>query len=220
MMTGFRVLLAEDESFTRDVVRVALEQEGVLVTACGDGAAALEALSQANAVDAALLDIHMPVAHGLHILKEVRCGRTAHGRGLPVAMLTGATDRDIVQAAMALGADAYLAKPLNREALISRVLRLRDKGPRAVREPSFYDRVSVGPPGRVDVGEMAPHGVATVRSGLTVDDLKPGMRLKDDVRTGDGRAILPGGTTLTEDMISVLVDLDMIFKLQALSVID
>ncbi len=81
---------------------------------------------QAEAFDAAVLDVRMPRLSGLELLQCMKtCDRT---RDIPVVMLTGLEDRDLKRQALDLGATDLLNKPVQCEDLVARlenVLRIK-----------------------------------------------------------------------------------------------
>jgi two-component system, OmpR family, copper resistance phosphate regulon response regulator CusR len=75
--------------------------------------------------DFLILDMGLPEREGFHVLQDLR----ARGRTLPVLVLTGRTERDVVMCLEA-GADDYMTKPFDFEELLARVrtrLRRRDR---------------------------------------------------------------------------------------------
>ncbi len=65
-----------------------------------------------------LTDIHLGAANGLDLVSEVR---RIYGNALPVLVVSGMNDVDIVSKALAAGASDYVAKPIGRQALFSRI---------------------------------------------------------------------------------------------------
>lgn len=101
-----RVLLAEDEPALGGILRDYLEGRGHLVTHVGDGRAAIEALAS-RAFDVALLDIVMPEADGLTVLRALR-----ESPEPPEAIIiTGNGTIDTAITALKLGAYDYMSKP-------------------------------------------------------------------------------------------------------------
>jgi CheY-like chemotaxis protein len=108
-----RILVVDDDSMIRLVVKSILERQGhaVVLAECGhDGAEAIEAY----AFDAAIVDIFMPDMNGLETIKAFR--RAAPG--LPIIVMSGYAFRDangpapdFFRMAIDLGATACLRKP-------------------------------------------------------------------------------------------------------------
>lgn len=73
--------------------------------------------------DLVLLDLHMPDPDGLEVLRRLRSARLSLGF-LPVIVLTADTGHVARNAALILGADDFLTKPLDREEVVLRVRNL------------------------------------------------------------------------------------------------
>jgi two-component system response regulator AtoC len=106
------ILIAEDEAQAREALRALLEDEGYQVLCASDGMEASTLLSQ-SAVDAALIDIRMPLKDGLTLLRELK----DHPAPPAVLIMTAYGTSAAAIEAMALGAFDYLTKPLNFEEL-------------------------------------------------------------------------------------------------------
>jgi two-component system response regulator AtoC len=106
------VLIAEDEAQARESLRALLEDEGYQVICASDGMEASKILNK-SAVDAALVDIRMPLKDGLALLRDLR----EHPAPPAVLIMTAYGTSAVAIEAMALGAFDYLTKPLNFEEL-------------------------------------------------------------------------------------------------------
>jgi len=106
-----RVLIADDESRIRLVLRACLEAEGYRVEEAADGLEALEAVRK-SAPDLVILDLSMPRMMGIAVLKEL-AGQSAS----KVIVLTAYGCEQTAIAARQLGAAAFLEKPLLPDAL-------------------------------------------------------------------------------------------------------
>jgi CheY-like chemotaxis protein len=107
-----RVLAADDLSVNRALLAIALSALGADLTVARDGAEAVD-LFERQAFDAVLMDVRMPVMDGLAAVRAIRAieRRRRGGARAAIAMLTSEPAERFGQAAMAAGADAYLAKP-------------------------------------------------------------------------------------------------------------
>jgi len=103
-----RVLVADDQSSIRYVLREALEAEGHTVSEAEDGNEAARALSEGE-YDLAFLDIRMPGQTGLTLLDQLR----ATGSPTAVVIITAQNTMDNAIEAMKLGALDYLVKPFS-----------------------------------------------------------------------------------------------------------
>lgn len=117
------VLICDDEEVLRALVRATLDDGAYRVIEAEDGDQSLE-LAREVRPDLIVLDMMMPGRSGLDVLREVRSDPEL--AATPVVMLTArarVSDRD---AALAAGADRYLAKPFSPLELISVVEELVD----------------------------------------------------------------------------------------------
>ena len=113
-MSG-QILVADDESQIRDVVRIALVQAGFSVAEAGDGRAALE-MAERLSPDLIVLDIGMPEMDGLAVCRELR-----RSSDVPVLFLTARADEIDRVVGLEMGADDYVAKPFSPRELVARV---------------------------------------------------------------------------------------------------
>jgi len=113
---GQRLLFAEDDRAIREAVTRALTLEGHEVRAVCDGAAALEAMVEADP-DVVVLDWMMPGIDGLTVCRRLR----ASGSHIPILMLTARTDVADRISGLDAGADDYLPKPFALDELLARV---------------------------------------------------------------------------------------------------
>jgi len=109
-----RALIVDDSRFVRSFLRGLLEGKGIECEEAADGQAGLDRLHGELVFDLALLDWNMPVMNGLEMLKELR----AEGfSGIKVMMVTTEAENDFIVSALDAGADEYLMKPFDDEAL-------------------------------------------------------------------------------------------------------
>ena len=117
------ILIVDDEPGIREVIASSLEFEGYAVRTAPDGRSALAEVERARP-DLVLLDVLMPGLDGLTACRRLR----AQDPHLPVLMLTA---RDLTGdrvAGLDAGADDYLAKPFELDALLARVRALLRRG--------------------------------------------------------------------------------------------
>jgi two-component system chemotaxis response regulator CheY len=109
-----RALIVDDSRFVRGYLRGLLQEKGIECEEAGDGQAGMDRLHGGLTFDLALLDWNMPVMNGLEMLKELR----AQGfDGIKVLMVTTEAENDFILRALEAGADEYLMKPFDGEAL-------------------------------------------------------------------------------------------------------
>ena len=112
------VLVVEDEAALATMLRYNLEKQGFRVEEAADGQEALTRVAEARP-DLVLLDWMLPVMSGLEVCRQLR--RRPATRDLPVIMVTARTeDQDAVRG-LNTGADDYITKPFNMDALLARM---------------------------------------------------------------------------------------------------
>lgn len=114
------VLVVEDDEFQQKVMRRLLSQEKLDCEVVGSGAAAIESI-RARRPALVLLDYMLPDTDGVALLRRVRS--TPELAALPVIMLTGNGDKQIVVASMQAGANDFMVKPINAERLREKLRR-------------------------------------------------------------------------------------------------
>ncbi len=112
-----RLLVVDDNELNRDMLSRRLKGRGYDVQVAEGGREALEKL-QGEAYDLVLLDVMMPEVSGLDVLAEVRKHRS---RGeLPIIMATAKDQSEDIVAALKLGANDYVTKPLDFPVVLAR----------------------------------------------------------------------------------------------------
>jgi two-component system chemotaxis response regulator CheY len=119
-------LVVDDEEFVRKLVARFLTQAGAAsVVQAADGAEAIDAIrTYEMAFDAVVTDIKMQPLNGLELLRAIRTGSKGLKRNAHVLVLTAHAESELVATALALDADAFVVKPVGREALIERMARI------------------------------------------------------------------------------------------------
>ncbi len=108
------VLLIEDDARLRQALRLALADEGFEMSEAANGHEGLRQL--AHRPDIVLLDLVLPDADGLDVLRRIRAATD-----LPLIIVSGRTDsRDVVRG-LHDGADDYVTKPVVAQVLIARI---------------------------------------------------------------------------------------------------
>ena len=109
------ILIADDESDIRNLIKISLEENGYTVLTAQNGKEAWDILT-AQEVHLAILDVMMPVMDGFNLLRKIREHST-----IPVIFLTARTDEMDKVLGLGLGADDYIAKPFSIAELVARV---------------------------------------------------------------------------------------------------
>ncbi len=118
------ILIADDEDPLRTTIGAWLGDEGFAVQEAVDGLDAIKKV-QSSDFDIAILDIKMPGANGLEVLRYIK----KNSPQTEVVMVTGMSDVSMAVEAMKLGAREYLTKPIDMDQLVPALrslLRTRD----------------------------------------------------------------------------------------------
>jgi DNA-binding response OmpR family regulator len=118
-MDQLRVLLADDDSDLRRIVKDQLGPQGFVLDEAEDGAKAIAMLEKGN-YNLMLLDINMPVKSGIDVLKFIK----EKGLTCKVIMLTGRVGFAVGTETLKLGADDYITKPFNFDYLLFAIRRV------------------------------------------------------------------------------------------------
>lgn len=116
-----RALLVDDSRFVRGFLRGLLEERGFECEEAADGQAALDLLHGGSMIDIAFVDWNMPVMNGLELVQHLR--REGFSE-MKVMMVTTEAENDFIVRALDAGADEYLMKPFDEEALSDKLAML------------------------------------------------------------------------------------------------
>jgi len=112
-------LVVEDSPTMRQLIVFALSRiRGLTVIEADDGVDALKKLA-ATHFDIILTDINMPIMDGLKLVKRVRADEAL--KNIPIVIITTEGAEEDRQRALALGANAYITKPIQAPQVISKV---------------------------------------------------------------------------------------------------
>ncbi len=115
-MDKIKILVVDDESRMRKLVKDFLTKENYEVLEAGDGEEALEIFFDKKDIGLVILDVMMPKLDGWEVCKEIR-----QYSEVPIIMLTArGSERDEL-AGFGLGVDEYIAKPFSPKILVARV---------------------------------------------------------------------------------------------------
>lgn len=122
-----KILLVDDESNIRELVRFNLQKAGYTVAEAGDGITAINLAKEKP--DLILLDIMLPGMDGLDVCRALKTERETSG--IPIIMLTAREEEFDKVVGLEMGADDYITKPFSPRELVARikaVLRRSQKG--------------------------------------------------------------------------------------------
>lgn len=116
-MNDIKILVVDDESRMRKLVRDFLMQKGYSVLEAGDGEEALKVFEEnENKISLILLDVMMPKLDGWSVLRQIR--QTSK---IPIIMLTARGEEQDELFGFELGVDEYISKPFSPKILVARV---------------------------------------------------------------------------------------------------
>ena len=110
-----KILIVEDDENIRELLRLYLEHEGYEIVEAENGAEGLNQYKKENP-DMLLLDVMMPVMDGWQVCKEIR-----KDSKVPIIMITAKSETLDKVTGLEMGADDYIAKPLEMREVVARV---------------------------------------------------------------------------------------------------
>ncbi len=141
-MDKIRILVVDDESRMRKLVRDFLVREGYEVLEAGDGEEALDLFYREKDIALIILDVMMPKRNGFEVCREIR-----ETSKVPIIMLTAKGEESDELNGFELGVDEYISKPFLRrywlrvsEPFCAGAERRRMKKRRSPWEESFWTR--------------------------------------------------------------------------------
>lgn len=115
-MEKLKILVVDDESRMRKLVRDFLVRGNYTVLEAGDGKEALDLFYKDKDIALIILDVMMPEVNGFDVLREIRASSE-----VPVIMLTARGDEQDELQGFDTGADEYISKPFSPKILVARV---------------------------------------------------------------------------------------------------
>ena len=128
-MEKIKILVVDDESRMRKLVKDFLVRENYEVLEAGDGEEALDIFYQEKKIALLILDVMMPKRNGWEVCREIR-----QNSNVPIIMLTAKGEESDELNGFELGVDEYISKPFSPKILVARVqaiLRRSNKAPDA-----------------------------------------------------------------------------------------
>ena len=115
-MDKLKILVVDDESRMRKLVRDFLEREGYAVLEAGDGMEAMDIFYEEKDIALVILDVMMPHMDGWQTCREIR-----KESKVPIIMLTARSEERNELQGFELGVDEYISKPFSPKILVARV---------------------------------------------------------------------------------------------------
>lgn len=115
-MEKVKILVVDDESRMRKLVKDFLTREGYMVLEAGDGMEAMDIFYKNKDISLIILDVMMPNMDGWQVCREIR-----ENSKVPVIMLTARSEEKDELQGFELGIDEYISKPFSPKILVARV---------------------------------------------------------------------------------------------------
>lgn len=209
-------MVVDDEIFVRRIVRrILTDLPFAHIEEAENGKEAISKVKKFKP-DVVICDHQMPELDGLHFIKKVRTGTKGIRRELAIIMLTGDRDDDVFRTALALDVDAFLSKPVGKEALTDKVQRCFEN-PQIVKEPEDYESVKLPGDDEEDLWSQAQFDPATMVQ-KTIDQVKIGEVLACDLKSKEGALLLAAGQKITRATLARMQDLADMGSIEAVAV--
>ena len=119
-LCGTRILLTEDNDLNAEIAVELLREEGCTVDRAKDGVECVDMLEKAanGTYQMILMDIQMPVMNGYDAAKKIRRMDDPQKAGIPIIAMTANAFSEDKQAALDVGMNDYIAKPINMNILV------------------------------------------------------------------------------------------------------
>ena len=111
-----RILVVDDESRMRKLVRDFLTRQDYEVVVAADGGEEIRIFYKETEISLLILDVMMPVKDGFEVCREIR-----EVSDVPIIMLTAKGEESDELSGFELGVDEYIAKPFSPKVLVARV---------------------------------------------------------------------------------------------------
>ena len=144
-MGDLTVLVVDDESRMRKLIRDFLIQKNFNILEAEDGERALKVYEENKEnINLILLDVMMPKLDGWSVLRNIR----QENKKLPIIMLTARAEEQDELFGFELGVDEYITKPFSPKILVARVEALLKRSMPEVKELKSYDGIVIDNEGR------------------------------------------------------------------------
>ena len=143
-MNDVTVLIVDDESRMRKLIKDFLMQKNYKILEAGDGEEALKVFEEnQNKISVILLDVMMPKLDGWSVLRQIR--QTSK---VPIIMLTARGEEQDELFGFELGVDEYISKPFSPKILVARVEAILKRTKPEEKEIEDYGGITINSKGR------------------------------------------------------------------------
>lgn len=221
------ILCVDDDAFTRKVIRQVLAGLQFDHVDVASDAQAARAMLEQRPYDLVLTDVDMPGVNGLELLQQIRGGLAAVARDTRVIVLTSFSNTEVLGVAMALDVNGFLVKPMKPSIVYEKIAgALReDMQPRP---PIVYLSVktdlrtlpSAARDRPVRTPEVPKSSSQRPTRHVLLHELRPGMRLADNLFAAEGTLLLSRGHMLTRSNLNRLWELNIVIGKTTFEVVD
>ena len=143
-MVDTTILIVDDESRMRKLIKDFLIQKGYQILEAGDGEEALKVFEEnTNKINLILLDVMMPKLDGWSVLRQIR-----QNSKVPIIMLTARGEEQDELFGFELGVDEYISKPFSPKILVARVEAILKRTNQDEKEIKDYGGIEIDKEGR------------------------------------------------------------------------
>jgi len=144
-MSDVTILVVDDESRMRKLIRDFLVQKNYNIIEAQDGEEALKIYNEnKNKIKLILLDVMMPKLDGWSVLRQIR----QENKTIPIIMLTARSEEQDELFGFELGVDEYITKPFSPKILVARVEAILKRSIKETKELKDYDGIVIDNEGR------------------------------------------------------------------------
>lgn len=137
-VSGYKVLLVEDNAVNRRVAVEILKEAGVVVDTAENGREALDILKAGADYAAVLMDVQMPEMDGYESTREIR--KLEGAMNIPIIAMTANAMKGDKEKCLEAGMDDYIAKPIDSKELFAVLKKRADKNARRFDTPNDSQR--------------------------------------------------------------------------------
>lgn len=217
------ILVVDDNDFTRKIVLRALKDLGFSCITDADSAKSAIKLLETSTFDLIITDVHMPGVNGLEFVQLIRTGKTHAKPDTRIVVLTAFSQTEVLGAALALDVNGFLVKPIIPGVVEEKLAQAMSESLR-LHPPMAYEAIKTELRSLPNLGNRPPntHGEAAIILGEheehisnqnenvshhTIQSLRPGMILKEDIYLSDGALLMSSEHAFSELSINRLNDL-------------
>ncbi|MDA8250598.1 MAG: response regulator [Rhodospirillales bacterium] len=209
--TSFRILVVDDEQFSRHMVARMLSSLGTeAVTTAACGAEARAAMAADSSLSLVISDHYMPDDSGIRLLGDLRQGRLPLPHDTNFIVATASKSFALAAVALALDADSFMSKPFSKDDLARRLYNTLVAGTRSIKRAEYYRGIDVtdmlATAERLDPASRGVELAASVPM-RPLGRVLPDTPLGADLRVKDGTVLLQCGTVLSRHLIARLTEL-------------